>query len=158
MIIDYGFKLIKFGSLVYVVKSYVFDVTMCIGPSMLPTFNCAGDIVVVEHITPRFGTLKVGHVVLANSPTNPKKTICKRIKGFGGDVVKPSKLYPSQHVAEKRIPKGRVWLEGDNPSNSTDSRNYGPVPEALIKGRVLFKIWPLHEMRYIGRDFTPSRI
>ncbi|CAG8659836.1 3782_t:CDS:2, partial [Scutellospora calospora] len=34
------------------------------------------------------------------------------------------------------VPSGHVWLQGDNLSNSTDSRNYGPVPYALIKGRV----------------------
>lgn len=39
-----------------------------------------------------------------------------------------------------QIPQGMVWLEGDNPFNSTDSRNYGPVPLALIKGIVCFKV------------------
>lgn len=33
-----------------------------------------------------------------------------------------------------------VWLEGDNPFNSTDSRSYGPVPLALVKGLVSFKV------------------
>lgn len=39
-----------------------------------------------------------------------------------------------------QIPPGMVWLEGDNPFNSTDSRSYGPVPLALIKGIVCFKV------------------
>lgn len=38
-----------------------------------------------------------------------------------------------------RIPLGHVWLAGDNPSNSTDSRSYGPVPIGLIQGRVILK-------------------
>lgn len=33
-----------------------------------------------------------------------------------------------------------MWLEGDNPFNSTDSRSYGPVPLALVKGLVSFKV------------------
>ncbi|KAL7418839.1 hypothetical protein Q5752_006523 [Cryptotrichosporon argae] len=41
-----------------------------------------------------------------------------------------------------RVPKGSVWLAGDNMSNSTDSRAYGPVPLALIRGRVVARIWP----------------
>lgn len=41
-----------------------------------------------------------------------------------------------------RIPRGYVWIAGDNMSNSTDSRVYGPVPIGLVKGKVLAKIWP----------------
>ncbi|KAJ3594047.1 hypothetical protein NHX12_006379 [Muraenolepis orangiensis] len=40
------------------------------------------------------------------------------------------------------VPLGHVWLEGDNLKNSSDSRAYGPVPYALIRGRVCMKLWP----------------
>jgi Signal peptidase, peptidase S26 len=39
-----------------------------------------------------------------------------------------------------KIPKGHVWLQGDNMANSNDSRDYGAVPEAILKGRVLARI------------------
>ena len=39
-----------------------------------------------------------------------------------------------------QVPRGHVWLEGDNPLNSTDSRQYGPVPWALLQGRALVKV------------------
>lgn len=45
-----------------------------------------------------------------------------------------------------QIPYGYVWLEGDNSNNSTDSRVYGPVPHALLRGRALCKIFPLREI------------
>ncbi len=32
---------------------------------------------------------------------------------------------------------------------SRDSREYGPVPLALVKGKVLAKVWPLGEMKWI---------
>ncbi|WVO17853.1 signal peptidase I [Cryptococcus depauperatus] len=41
-----------------------------------------------------------------------------------------------------KVPKGHVWLVGDNLSNSTDSRKYGPVPIAMVKGKVLARIYP----------------
>lgn len=39
-----------------------------------------------------------------------------------------------------KVPKGHVWLVGDNMSNSTDSRKYGPVPVAMVKGKVLARV------------------
>merc|ERR1712146_87084 len=40
------------------------------------------------------------------------------------------------------VPPGHIWLEGDNPYNSTDSRDYGPVPIALLKGKIMFQLYP----------------
>lgn len=39
------------------------------------------------------------------------------------------------------VPPGHVWLEGDNAANSTDSRSYGPIPLAMVHGRVFYKVW-----------------
>ena len=44
--------------------------------------------------------------------------------------------------AVEQVPAGHVWIEGDNPTHSLDSRQYGPVPLALIRGRVLVQVWP----------------
>lgn len=40
------------------------------------------------------------------------------------------------------VPKGHVWLQGDNARNSTDSRSYGPVPVNSVRARVFFRCWP----------------
>lgn len=57
------------------------------GPSMLPTINLTGDVVAVERITPRRGTIEVGDVVILISPENPRKTVAKRVLGLQGDAV-----------------------------------------------------------------------
>ncbi len=44
---------------------------------------------------------------------------------------------PSQHV---QVPTGHVWIQGDNLTHSLDSRQYGPVPLAMVRGRVLVQV------------------
>ena len=39
-----------------------------------------------------------------------------------------------------KVPKGHVWVTGDNPNFSVDSRSYGFVPIGLIEGKVLYHI------------------
>lgn len=41
------------------------------------------------------------------------------------------------------VPPSHVWVEGDNPLFSVDSRHYGPVPLDSVRGRVLMRVWPL---------------
>ena len=63
--------------------------------------------------------------------------------GWGGEVGEPSVLASG---AAPRVPTPTPSpcapsdLQGDNFSNSTDSRHYGPVPYALLRGRVFFKV------------------
>lgn len=40
------------------------------------------------------------------------------------------------------IPKDHVWLEGDCPPFSFDSRHYGPIPLSWICGRLRLRLWP----------------
>lgn len=40
------------------------------------------------------------------------------------------------------VPKGHLWLEGDNSENSIDSRTYGPVPMGLVQSRAAFRVYP----------------
>ena len=135
--------------------------SQCVGPSMLPTLEARGDIVLAESLSVRTGRLRVGDVVVARSPTNARHTVCKRVLGLGGDFVEvgtpspPSS--PSSPSSSGRsggtlpghpggggivVPKGHAWLQGDNHLNPTDSRSYGPVPVALVRARVYFRAWP----------------
>jgi signal peptidase I len=53
------------------------------------------------------------------------------------------RLTRQQRFTTNIVPDGHLWVEGDNPWNSNDSRNYGPIPASLIVGRVLCRLWPV---------------
>lgn len=107
---------------------------------MEPTLE-TNNILLTEHISPRFNRLRKGDIVIARSPSNPKQNICKRITALPGDKVKRN--FPKQSQV---VPRGHVWLEGDNSGNSSDSRIYGPVPKGLIRSRVVCRVWPLDKI------------
>ncbi|ORY34283.1 peptidase S24/S26A/S26B/S26C [Naematelia encephala] len=119
--------------------------------------------------TPRWKGPKRGDLVFATKPTLPDVLVCKRVVGLEGDLieVEPRRDDPASRWMDKviietdgtdvlggttprrrgqeqwiKVPKGHVWLVGDNLKNSTDSRDYGPVPLALVKGQVLARVWP----------------
>ncbi|KAJ3068366.1 hypothetical protein HDU98_008453 [Podochytrium sp. JEL0797] len=70
------------------IQKYLGDITMCSGPSMLPTFNPIGDIVLLEFITWRWKRqVSLGDVVVANSPLHLNRVVCKRVLGLPGDTI-----------------------------------------------------------------------
>ncbi|KAK0198656.1 signal peptidase I family protein [Armillaria mellea] len=107
------------------------------GPSMLPTLAIDGDWILEDRLSLRFTELSRGDLVTAKSPLDPLRIVCKRIIGLPGDVicVDPTgqTAASTEHVV---VPSGHVWLSGDNFSYSRDSRLYGPVPIALIQGKI----------------------
>lgn len=102
---------------------------------MLPTLNYAGDFVHASKLH-RFGRhCEVGDMIIASKPTDPEQRVCKRISGYAGDIilVDPSAENYSRFV---EVPKGHVWVTGDNLTQSLDSRSYDFLPLGLIKGKV----------------------
>lgn len=187
---------------VHLFTEYIADITLCEGPSMLPTLALSGDVILVEKVstttatthagfrdgesafgrtqaarrrqdeaeTPTewhapalphgydeelswqqawqqqvWGPISTGDVVVAD---HPRRTgaICKRVVGLPGDQVIERGTGKIQ-----RVPDGHVWLEGDNARQSKDSRSYGPVPAALVKGRVVARVWPVRGSAWMQR-------
>ena len=95
--------------------------------------------------------LSVGDVVVVQHPLR-KGNVCKRILGLPGDQV----LYTHGRTQLQIVPDGHMWLEGDNPSNSSDSRVYGMVPANLILGRVVCRLWPLRGNAWMKRGGRPK--
>ncbi len=56
-------------------------------------------------------------------------------------------------IDQKKVPEGHCWLVGDNLPASRDSRTFGPVPLALIKGKVIAKMLPWADAGWIKNPF-----
>jgi nickel-type superoxide dismutase maturation protease len=92
-----------------------------VGESMEPALR-GGEWLVVDLDAYRAIAPLAGEVVLAAHPEEPGRTIVKRVRAVLED--------------------GTLDLRGDNLLRSTDSRHFGPLPAALIRGRVLWRYWP----------------
>jgi hypothetical protein len=120
---------------------------------MLPTLGRGGVWLVAERVSAwrwlSASSLRVGDVVWCKSPRDPSATVVKRIVAVGGEEV-PVVVGGSAHVwpadadrvLMQRVPAGHVWLQGDNLADSTDSRDYGPVPLAMVNGKVKLTLYP----------------
>ncbi|KAL8139676.1 hypothetical protein V2J09_005697 [Rumex salicifolius] len=141
------FIVAKFLSLLHITNTYLCTPTLVYGQSMLPTFNFRGDVLLSERISHRLGQLSPGDIILVKSPQNPRRIITKRIVAMEGESVSFAADPRSNDSLETvLIPKGHVWIQGDNIYASHDSRNFGPVPYGLIEGKVFCRIWPLGEL------------
>jgi len=94
----------------------------------------------LDHFVVQFGDIQRGDLVIAKHPSEPHLNICKRVTGVEGDRI------PQEYrQAHRFVPPGQVWVEGDNSTESRDSRNYGPVPLGLVKGKVVARVWPVQD-------------
>jgi mitochondrial inner membrane protease subunit 1 len=112
----------------------------------------------------------VGDVVASAHPLRPGEGVVKRVLAMPGDWVRclgegevdaPGSM---EGIAERHgdggsgigdgegevagekasmimVPSGHCWLAGDSCLDSFDSRHYGPVPLALVTGKVEAVLW-----------------
>ncbi|CBN73966.1 conserved unknown protein [Ectocarpus siliculosus] len=135
-------------------REYVVEPCLVHGPSMRPTIE-HNSLLLINKMGGRGRTIEAGQIVLVQSPLEIGRLVVKRVTGLPGDSisVRPPEwdVYNSQGI-EKRsevVPEGHVWLAGDNVDNSKDSRNFGSVPQALVLGTVLLRVWPTKDFGFI---------
>ncbi|KAL5150561.1 Protein POLLEN DEFECTIVE IN GUIDANCE 1 [Glycine soja] len=139
-IIKAGWRFSKFYCFIRVTKTYLIAPAVTYGPSMIPTIDLKSGMFLMEKISPRFGKVARGDIVVLRNPQHPRHFMTKRVVGLEGDsltrISSPDNSDKSKTIV---VPKGAVWVEGDNKYNSNDSRKFGPVPYDLIDGKMLWR-------------------
>lgn len=98
------------------------DVVEVRGASMAPTL-LPGEWLVVERRTYAVRPPRVGEIVLAADPREPRREVIKRVASVDTEA-------------------GTLELRGDAPEASTDSRSFGAISIDVVRWRVVARYWP----------------
>ena len=101
-----------------------------------------------------------------SNPNNPKKDFVKRVVGLPGETMRmfDGKVFVNEEVlnepylphkdhsnaSEVTLGEGEYYVLGDNRTHSNDSRSWGAVPEANIRGKVWMVYWPAPGIQIIN--------
>ncbi len=155
-------------SIVVILFTFLFRVVSVSGPSMKPTLQ-SGDRIVLNSL---FYMPQNGDIVVITQPnSHDNEPLIKRVIGVEGqtivvdaendtvtvDGVKINEPYileqDIKYAGEAyeyplTIPKGKVFVMGDNRNDSFDSRNpgLGMVEEKYIMGKAVFRIYPFERV------------
>lgn len=102
-----------------------------------------------------------GDVVVFEYPRDTSRDFIKRVVGLPGETVQvrnnqvlinsvpleepylpDSANRQMGNMSPVKVPQDAVFVMGDNRGNSSDSRNWGPLPLNRIVGRAWFTYWP----------------
>ena len=151
--------LVSFALVFGFVRPFVVEAFYIPSESMIPTLR-VGDRVLVNKFIYRFTAAERGDIVVFESVEGGGEDLIKRVVGVPGDriSVRRGKLlvngepqrepyvnerFPDRSFfAPTTVPKGHVFVMGDNRANSRDSRFFGTVPKGKIEGEAFLRFWP----------------
>jgi signal peptidase I len=127
--------------------------------------------VLVDKLTPAWDTYKRGDIVVFKPPTSWVRSrgepYIKRVIGVAGDdvAIRDGSVYVNGAKLDEPyvfpedggpqptttfggvdhwlIPDGQLFLLGDHRSNSSDSREGGPIEVSAVIGRAWLRYWPI---------------
>lgn len=154
--------------IVVLFRTYIATPVIVRGDSMLPNLKDK-EMLILSKITYRLSSIKRFDVVVLDESKidSSDKLIIKRIIGLPGDYIeyKDDILYINgKEVKENydrdvtddfklenicacsKISKDKYLVLGDNRSISKDSRYIGLIDKKYIKGKAIFRLFPLNKM------------
>jgi signal peptidase I len=138
--------------------------------SMQPTLQ-AGEFILVNKFSYRTGEVSRGDIVVFHYPQNPTEDYIKRVIGVQGDDVRVEGgrlivngnlvnedyiASPPVYYGEWKVPKGFLFVLGDNRNQSSDSHSWGYVPIENVVGRAMVVYWPLNKLQLLNETLVVS--
>jgi signal peptidase I len=150
-----------------VIKTFLIQAFYIPSPSMTPTL-AVNDRVLVNKLSYKMHDIHRGDIVVFLRPKSEQadlqiKDLIKRVVGLPGDTVesRDGALYVNGHkliepylppgtqtdgLDPTVVPPGKVFVMGDNRTNSKDSRVFGPIPQSDVVGRAFVRVWPFSHL------------
>ncbi|MBA4494710.1 signal peptidase I [Paenactinomyces guangxiensis] len=149
--------------LAILIRLFILEPFNVSGPSMKETMH-SGDLVIVNKLIYKLRDPKPGEVIVFHAVEH--KDYVKRVVALPGETVeaKNNKLmingkivnepYISEHTRTqdfdmRKVPPGHVFVLGDNRTDSSDSREFGPVSMKKIIGRADLIYWPFQDFGFL---------
>ena len=150
------------------------------GESMFPTFKDR-EYILTNRIGLRFDSPHKGDVIVFKAPTDTEKDFIKRVIGESGDTVmvkdgfvyvNGSLLNESAYLAsdvrtysgsflkedeQVTVPLDDYFVMGDNRLHSSDSREWGFLPNKNLEGLSFFVYWPLNAVRTVKNPYKANK-
>lgn len=157
-----------------VVYRFLFQPHQVKGSSMYDNFH-DGEYLLTDKVTYRFRSPERGDVIVFKAPQNEDYDYIKRVIALPGDTVKINSgqvfvnnaLVDESGFLDERVtthaglytkegqsvtvPAAEYFVMGDNRNNSSDSREWGPVPQANLVGRAWLRYWPINELGVVDK-------
>ena len=155
--------------LALLIQAFVVRPFIVSGNSMDPSIKNS-QYLIIDEVSYKFHTPERGDVIVFKAPPEPEKYYIKRIIGLPGDKVKivgsQITIYNTEYPEglklkedfitheklddiEMTVPMGQYYVMGDNRSGSYDSRSWGTLPKANIRGRALLRLLPINSISYL---------
>jgi signal peptidase I len=157
-----------------IVRAFLLASFFIPSPSMTPTLH-NGDRVLVNKLAYRLHDVHRGDVVVFERPPKLKdhpevKDLIKRVIGLPGETVefRDGRILIDGHLLDEpylaagittesktetgdsiTVAEGEVLVLGDNRTNSTDGRIFGPISQKLIVGRAFVLYFPMKNLGFL---------
>lgn len=156
------------------VRYFLFAPIVVDGHSMMPTLH-NHDRLIINKIAYNIGKPHRFDIIVFHA--TPTKDFIKRVIGLPGDHIKyrndtlyvNGKAYKEPYLNQYKkhwqgnftlnfpkngvytVPKGDLFVMGDNRPQSEDSRIIGPIPLKKVVGKVVLQFWPISKFHLMPK-------